>query len=246
MPPPTTYLWILPIPDDLQTPPMQLSEMLSSKERERVGSMGSAERRLEYTISHALLRTQTAKMLGVKPSDLPLTFAEGGKPFISKSPTADPSAHPPFVSLSHAKGFATCALSPHPIGIDIERIRETTEQVGVAKKYYSEKAFQRFDQEKDFERWKKFLQYWTIGEASYKASSLSLKEIFQLAKKTEIPIDDPREFKPLIFQRDSEETPRHWQFCQIYPSSEHILTLVIATDEPIQLVQEDVSLADLF
>ena len=51
-----------------------------------------------------------------------LGYGEDGKPFLSDYP------HIHF-NMSHCSQAAICALSPHPIGIDVERIRSYNESV---------------------------------------------------------------------------------------------------------------------
>jgi 4'-phosphopantetheinyl transferase len=94
----------------------ELTQLLSDAELERAASFGSERRRNTFTLGRAAARLLLARRLGVEPRSIGLAVAEDG--------AVDVLGHPLHLSISHTEEAAVAAVSPRPIGIDIEPIRQ--------------------------------------------------------------------------------------------------------------------------
>lgn len=62
-----------------------------------------------------LARTGLAEFLGKDTNEIEILISPSGKPYLAGNPA--------YFSISHSGTMAVCAVSKHPIGIDIEEIR---------------------------------------------------------------------------------------------------------------------------
>lgn len=90
-----------------------LNAWLSDSEKEAVAAYGSEKRRVEFVLGRAAARRLVAERRGVSPGEVVLQVAADGAVEV---PGAELN-----LSISHAGGWATAALSPRPVGIDMER-----------------------------------------------------------------------------------------------------------------------------
>lgn len=58
-----------------------------------------------------------------------LTFTKAGKPYFRGSRV--------YISLSHSSGFVAAAISPYPVGIDIEGVRPVSDRAKLAARLFS-------------------------------------------------------------------------------------------------------------
>src|SRR3990167_11397517 len=129
------HLWTLPIPDSFPDEKREaLYRLLSPAEQKHHDAMGSPGRRTEYLLSHTLARVKIAKVLGMKPQDLPLVFENNAKPSTIHDPRSTNNWH---LSLSHTSSLVAVALAPFPVGVDVEPIGRTKHIDDVARKMFS-------------------------------------------------------------------------------------------------------------
>ena len=85
-------------------------------------------------------------------------------PFLSRTAQGKPffPDHPELhFNLSHTKGWSLCALSDHPVGVDIEVMRPRNERL--FRHCLTETELQGFDG-----TWPEFYRLWTLKEAQCK------------------------------------------------------------------------------
>ena len=123
---------------------------LSQREQERLTTLHSEKKQREFLAIRHLLRE----------AQLPTTvlyYTSEGKPQLEGQ----------YISISHSHDFVMIALSPHPIGIDIERC--TPRILRLAPRFPPWQAPSDMDELTQIQA---YTQLWTIKEALYKVTDL--------------------------------------------------------------------------
>ena len=122
---------------------------LSQGEEERLTTLHSEKKQREFLAIRHLLRE----------AQLPTTalYYTEGKPQLEGQ----------YISISHSPDFVMIALSPHPIGIDIERC--TPRILRLAPRFTPWQAPPAMDEAAQIQA---YTQLWTIKEALYKVTDL--------------------------------------------------------------------------
>ena len=94
-----------------------------------------------------------------------LSYHEDGKPFLADYP------HIHF-NMSHCQVAAVCALAPHPIGIDVERIRPFNESV--VRYTMNEEELRQIEASSRPDI--AFIRLWTMKEALLKLKGTGIKK----------------------------------------------------------------------
>ena len=210
-PPAPLYIWILKIPEDLSPAAFSgIRNKLSPDKQKRLDKMGSRPRQIEFAASHALARLKIAEILGENPAPLPLSFPEGKSPRL---------ATPYSLSISHSAGLVAVAFASCPVGIDIEIIKERPQGEKIAQRYFSPEEISAMKLLTGEEWMKRFSELWTLKEAYFKASGLSITEV---VKQTSFEIKENK-----VFTLQSA-TP--WQFSLFYPDPTTVMAYVIKSD----------------
>ena len=110
------------------------------------GAMGGDGRRLAWPLLKAAVRLRWG--WDALP---PVERSPRGKPFF-------PGLDDRWFSLSHSGGMALCALSGHPVGVDVELIRPR--RAGLPAYVLSPEELARFDG-----GWADFYRLWTLKES---------------------------------------------------------------------------------
>ena len=113
------------------------------------------ERDRQRCLGAGLLAAWMLKSAGA--GDLSLTYGEQGKPAL----TAHTDIH---FNLSHSGSFAVCAVADHPVGVDVEQVREA--HLGIAKRFFLPGEFAWISQSADPDR--AFYRLWTRKESALK------------------------------------------------------------------------------
>jgi len=106
----------------------RLLPLLPTHRQERISRAPSQEKKLLNLCAGLLLRSLAG--------DSPLLYGEHGKPFLPQGPS---------FSLSHAGELAVLAVSPTPVGVDVEKPRAVSDTV--ARRYFQaeERAWMEAD-----------------------------------------------------------------------------------------------------
>ena len=130
---------------------------LSPGEEERLMTLHSHKKQREFLAIRHLLRE----------AQLPTTalyYTSEGKPLLEGS----------YISITHSHNFVMIALSPRPIGIDIERC--TPRILRLAPRFTSWQALPDMDELTQIQA---YTQIWTIKEALYKICDLSSVRFYE-------------------------------------------------------------------
>ena len=96
---------------------------------------------------------------------LSISIAEGGKPYLIN----EPNVH---FSLSHSAGWAVCALSDHPVGVDIERCEPGRRDV--ASRFFHKDEVRYLNSLLPSMRDGAFYKLWTLKESFVKSTGRGL------------------------------------------------------------------------
>ena len=173
IPPPENrdvHVWCLPLQvagREFQ----QLGRYLSDDERERADRFVIDDVRRRYMVGRGRLRCLLGAMLGLSPERVPLRYTGLGKPFLD--PALDrTNLH---FNLSNSHELALAAFSRGgELGVDVERVRTTSNFMGVAARYFAEQEVARLRALPAAAQLQAFFHGWTRKEALLKAMGVGL------------------------------------------------------------------------
>lgn len=137
---------------------LALYEGLSRDRRERVDRLKDEGAANKQIVIGAFLQHCLSGYIGVIPSQIKFEYNEQGKPYVPSG------VH---FNMSHSGDYVVLAVSDHPVGIDIERLRH--KRLSVAKRFFCREEYEDIINaggEKEQDR--RFLEYWTFKEAYVK------------------------------------------------------------------------------
>lgn len=146
-----------------------LSEaLLSTAERERLGSYKSRAAATRFVVTRALVRSVLAPQLRCAPADIPITVTDLGKPVVAGD------VH---FNVSHSGDLVLLAVSgERAVGIDVERERPIAKARALIDRWLNEA------ERRDVTRWMDegasestaFLRVWSLKEARLKALGVGI------------------------------------------------------------------------
>lgn len=105
--------------------------------------------------------------LGLREHDMEYSLGENEKPFFSNAPELQ-------FNLSHSDTQVLAALSDHPVGCDIEKIRPI--DLKLAKRFFHEDEYAAIAAgNTEAERQRLFFRYWTLKESYMKCTGLGFR-----------------------------------------------------------------------
>ena len=148
----------------------ELVRLLDPEQAHRAGSFTRRQQRVEFVVTHGVVRLILADLLDVPAASLRWSVGGHGKPEL---------AHPTTVlrcNLSHSGGLAALAVTAGPrVGIDIQRWRSDVDLIRMAARYYAadEAGYVRAAVG-DTERAARFTGLWCRKEACVKMAGSRL------------------------------------------------------------------------
>ncbi len=100
-----------------------------------------------------------------------IALGEYGKPYLAEHPEWQ-------FSLSHSGGWAVCALSDAPIGVDVEQYRSLS-YLSLAKRHFTPNEIEQIYRCEEREREAVFFRLWTEKESVLKATGHGLSALSQ-------------------------------------------------------------------
>jgi 4'-phosphopantetheinyl transferase len=152
---------------------VQVAEsLLSSDELERAARFHFPIHRYRYISCRSQLRRILGSYLKFAPASIAFTYSEFGKPDVS--PAQNPAALA--FSVSHSDDLCVVAVSHiHPLGIDVERIRDDFGGEEVAQSNFAPAEFRELLSLSTNVRPQAFFNCWTRKEAYVKALGAGLQ-----------------------------------------------------------------------
>ncbi|WP_419583519.1 4'-phosphopantetheinyl transferase family protein [Thiolapillus sp.] len=148
---------------DLDQPTSGSLSILSSEERSRFTDIRRPEAARRYLNSRLQLRGILASYLDEAPARLSFIVRPGGKPELARLPV--------HFNLSHSHELGLLAISAlHPVGIDLEKIRDMKYPSRIARRTFSTEVWQQWSAPMAGENQQLlFFRQWTALEARQKA-----------------------------------------------------------------------------
>jgi 4'-phosphopantetheinyl transferase len=179
------HVWSLKLDLDRATQE-RLESLLSPEESARARRLVRTADRRRWTAAHGLLRVVLSGYLGVRPADVLLETAAGGKPRAS-----DPDG--PRFNLTHSGARALAAVSAdREVGIDIEEIREVGDLDALAAACFSPAERAALAAVPARQRRRAFFAAWTRKEAFLKLLGEGLSRPLDAFDVTMAPGEPPR------------------------------------------------------
>lgn len=160
------------------------AESLDASERQRATAYGDPVAAQHFTASRVLLRAVLSHYLGCAPAAIAYALQNHGKPIL-----AAPHTHQLHFSLARRDGWCAIALCcNHPVGVDIERVRELMGMEDVAAEYFSASDCMALNQLNGLAKQRRFFELWTALEASRKRLGLLLAEADRASEKQSLRV----------------------------------------------------------
>jgi 4'-phosphopantetheinyl transferase len=140
-----------------------LTERLPEPERRRATGLRLESRRRSFVLGRVLLRATVARRTGVRPEEVALEIEPSGRPVLA-APLNGFS-----VSISHSGCFVVVGVAKRHIGVDVERLRQSTRFPQVAARVCSPRELRRIGRLDGPAKARAFLTVWSRKEAYGKA-----------------------------------------------------------------------------
>ena len=137
---------------------------LSRERLEQIDRRRDTARRQGFAAS-LLLEYAVAQHFPWVVHPLALSIADGGKPYL----VSEPGVH---FSLSHSGDWAVCAVSDHPVGVDIEKCEQGRRDI--ASRFFHREEVRYLNTLLPSMRDKAFYQLWTLKESFVKSTGHGL------------------------------------------------------------------------
>ncbi len=154
-------IWFAEIGDSSLEYEQQVEQFLSPQEQSRLDDRKHPCKRREFLLSRALIRYALSAKYDCGHGHWHFEEKLGQAPKITNLP------EPGNLSLTHSGNLIACALSKHPVGIDLEQINNQRDFWSIAEISMSkeELAYLKLDTELDIQ---KFYRLWCCKEAIFK------------------------------------------------------------------------------
>ena len=143
-----------------------LQGILSPDELARSEKFHFEKDRKKFILTRGILRKLLGSYLGKNPQQIRFNYTSFGKPFLA----IDSENNNLSFNLSHSGELVLYAITRNQkIGIDIEQIRDHTDVMAIAKRFFSPAEIGEMEKANEKNRTELFFTYWTRKEAFVKA-----------------------------------------------------------------------------
>lgn len=140
---------------------------LTDDERARAEQIKLEAARQRFVVSRSALRTILGHHLAVEPQEVPLVYANNGKPELKAG-----ELH---FNLAHSGELALVAVtSGCPVGVDVEHVRPVRQRDELAHRYFTPAEIDAILALDELRRGEAFLNCWTRKEAVLKSIGTGL------------------------------------------------------------------------
>ncbi len=131
------------------------------------------KKKREFVGSRYFLKKVMGRYISKAPTEIHIAYDASGKPYLAH--------HPIEFSLAHHSEACVCSLAQNHIGVDIEVRREIAYQQFVH--WFNPSEFEQLMSIKEDNRWRHFLECWSLKEALYKLDGLGKVLSVSILKK---------------------------------------------------------------
>ena len=161
---PLTAVYAIPVsavdPDDSKS-----RARISPERMEWIDRRRGAARRQSFAAT-LLLEYAVARHFSWAVHPLAISIVENGKPYL----VAEPGIH---FSLSHSGDWAVCAVSDHPVGVDIEWCNP--DRRDIASRFFHKDEVRFLNSLPFYQRTAAFYSLWTLKESFVKSTGRGLE-----------------------------------------------------------------------
>lgn len=198
---------------------------LSHQELEQYQKLCFDKHRHQYLVTRMLVRNVLSKYLkGIPAEDIDFMTNDYKKPYVLPEQLELPLQF----NISHTEKMIVIAVSVGvETGIDVEYLDRNNSTFEIAERFFSENEYQYLKALPDDQKKQKFFSLWTLKEAYVKACGKGLY----------IPLDEFCFSYPsfdtidIDFSTYRHDDPTNWQFWQIQPSKQHLVSLAVKQSE---------------
>ncbi|WOJ88808.1 4'-phosphopantetheinyl transferase superfamily protein [Methylocapsa polymorpha] len=159
-------LWLLGLADPIGRA-LEHANDLSAEERSRADRFFRAEDRTRFVLTRAALRSLLGEATGCPPKDIAFETGAYGKPHLAHG-------RGPHFNVSHSGSFALIGISDRPIGVDIELMRDTFDELALARAFFCEDEHHFLAGLERPAQLQSFYKIWTCKEAVLKAFGVGI------------------------------------------------------------------------
>jgi 4'-phosphopantetheinyl transferase len=160
------HVWAVPL-DEAAAAMRDLEATLTDDERARAARFKLDKPRWQFVVSRGALRTILGHHLAVAPQDVPLIYANNGKPELKAGEW--------HFNLTHSGELALVAVTVGcAVGVDVERIRPVRRRDELAHRYFAPAEIDAILSLDESQRTDAFLRCWTRKEALLKTIGAGL------------------------------------------------------------------------
>jgi 4'-phosphopantetheinyl transferase len=199
--------------------------LLSQKERARAAQFSFERDRVRFIQTHGRVRQILSNYCGAGAAGLAFAQNRHGKPYLV-SPVNGPDLQ---FSVSHSSDCCMLAVGrDHPIGIDVEKLRDVPRATDIARRYFTSKESRALAALHGRRRRDAFFALWTHKEATVKGLGISLA-----ANLGGIEFDiDPLGGLRLVAWDGNRSLARRWSVLSLDPGPRYIAA--VASAHPIR------------
>src|SRR5262245_58512797 len=144
-----THVYTAPLRD-----PGPLLPYLTTDEHERAAKLRLPRIRDQFIAARGCLRRLLGHYLRLGPQDVPVRYADGGKPYLPVELGLE-------FNLSHTDGLAVFAVGRARVGVDVERARPVPDADALVDRFFSRREAEQFHSLPVADRPGAFLRAWT-------------------------------------------------------------------------------------
>ena len=202
----------------------ELHSVLAGDEREKAGRFHFRKDRDRYVAARGILRHLLARHLAVSPESIRFSYGPYGKPAL-----AEPRGSGPLnFNVSHSSGLALFALGRNPVGVDVEAVRELSDMLPIAERFFSQDEVHELRATPAAQRASAFFRCWTAKEAYIKARGEGLSMPLDRFAVSLLPLEGTVDLR--VF--DVSDESRSFRLTRFSPRAGYVAALAVTTGDP--------------
>ena len=211
------YLWTEHVTDTVQL--RKHAGLLSKTEVARAESFRFEQDRNSHVLGQAFVRLMLSRYSSTDPTDWVFTRNEFGKPAISSPAGASDICF----NISNTKGLIAGVFALNSaVGIDAEHHQERVDAASIAEEFLSPAEYAELRDMEGPDRYRRFLEYWTLKEAYAKAKGVGLSMdlsgfTFKIQEDT----------ASISFHSNNVDDLGPWNFRLLRPSLDHTVAVAV-------------------
>ena len=197
-----------------------LTATLSTREIARANRFKFPQHRRRFIAARGILRQLLGNYLQLNPSQVEFGYGDRGKPFLLSS-LGNSSLQ---FNVSHSQEYALLGFSlNHPIGVDIEYLRQMPDALKIAQRFFSQREFSLLRDAPPERQNQLFFLLWTAKEAYLKAIGIGLSGMLD---NVEITFETTRVPYCLNIEQDRVALA-NWSLYSCIPATNYIAAIAV-------------------